>query len=57
MLTIRVYPNAKVQEAILAAADSFERRVAEKIEKYASALVSGRRLIPTERREVMEIQV
>jgi len=55
MTTIRVYPNAEIQDAIIAAATVFEMKLAEKMEKYRAALKSPARLIPTERRVEMEI--
>ena len=56
MLTIRAYPDPKIQEAIVAAATAFEERIAEKIDKYR-AIVGSRdvRLLPTERRVEQEI--
>lgn len=55
MATIRVYPNAGVQEAIIEAATAFEAKVVEVIENYHSALRSKARLIPTERRVEQEM--
>lgn len=55
MVTIRVFPDAKVQEAILLAASAFETRLAEKMEAYSARLKSGARLIPTERRIEQEM--
>ena len=49
MFTVRVFPDAKIQEAIVAAATEFERRVTEKVNLYIEALKSGARLIPTKR--------
>lgn len=57
MATIPVYPVAKVQEAILEAAYTFEKRMAEKMERYREVLASKARLIPTERRIVQEMFV
>lgn len=57
MATIPVFPNPKVQKAILNAAYAFEKRLAEKLEKYQAALKSGARLIPTERRVEQEMYV
>ena len=49
MFTVRVFPDPKIQEAIIAAATEFERRVEEKVAAYIAALTSGARLIPTKR--------
>lgn len=50
MTTIRVYPDAKIQRAILDAAAAFEERLADNLLGFHAALESGARLIPTERR-------
>lgn len=56
MVVIRVFPNEKIQEAILDAAHAFEQRLAIKLEQYKAALADeGARLIPTERRIVQEM--
>ena len=57
MTAIRVYPDDKVQDAIIEAAGAFERRLAEKMQRYQAALKSGARLIPTERRITQEMYV
>lgn len=57
MATIRAYPDEKIQEAILEAADSFEMRLAVKLEKYRAAIGSKARLIPTERRVEVEMYI
>ncbi len=57
MATIRVFPIKEVQDAILTAAAAFEQRLAEKMAQYTDELLSGARLIPTERREQLEISV
>ena len=59
MTTIRVWPDAKVQQAIIEAAGAFEARLSEKLSafKEASLAESGRRVIPTERRVVQEMFV
>lgn len=49
MYTIRIGNNEEYQSAILKAADSFEKKVAEKIEQFNARLKSSDRLIPTER--------
>lgn len=55
MFVKRVEPDPEVQEAIVAAATAFEERVADVIREYHSTLASMPKLIPTERREAMEI--
>lgn len=55
MVVIRVYPDERVQEAIIAAAADFEERVSEKLRAWTSALNSDARLIPTERRIQQEM--
>ena len=58
MVTIRVYPNADLQAAILDAAAAFEARIAKRITDYREILNnSGARLIPTERRIETEMFV
>ena len=59
MTTIRVWPDAKIQQAIVEAAGAFEARLVEKLAafKQASLAESGRRVIPTERRVVQEMFV
>ena len=57
MVTMRVYPDAKVQEAIVAAAMAFEDRLAEKMAAYQATLKSSARLIKTERRIEMEMHL
>lgn len=51
----RVEPDADVQEAIIAAATGFEQRVAEIEQQYRNTLANMRKVIPTERRESLEI--
>ena len=51
MATVRVYPDAKIQAAILAAATEFESRLNAASEKYTAVLASKARLIETKRRE------
>jgi len=57
MATIRVYPDAKMQAAIVEAATAFEATMAQKIAAYHDIMKSGARLIPTERRIEQEIRV
>lgn len=55
MVTIRVYPNAKVQAAIIEAATLFEETLAALLDSYEGAMASDLRLIPTERRVEQDI--
>lgn len=55
MVTIRVYPDEKIQAAIITAATEFESRIKSAVEKYQSIKKSGARLIPTARRIEQEI--
>ena len=56
MLTIRVYPDKEVQDAIIEAAIAFEERADSRQRQYMDALADpDRRLIPTERRVEQEI--
>ena len=55
MVTMRVLPDHEIQDAILAAAEAFEFRLAAKLEQYRSRLSSDAKLIPTERRIEQEI--
>lgn len=55
MITIRVYPDSKIQAAIVEAAAAFERQVCERIDQYNATMASEARLIPTERTERQEI--
>lgn len=58
MFTTRVYPDEKMQTAIILAATAFEEKLAEMLEKYNARLAApGARLIPTERRKEMEIMI
>lgn len=57
MATVRVYPEPKAQDAILAAATAFEERLAAAHAKYFAIIASKARLIPTERRIVQEMFV
>lgn len=50
MATVRVLPDAKIQEAIIAAASDFEKRLSAAQEKFNAVLASDARLIPTERK-------
>lgn len=55
MATIRIEPDYEVQEAIIAAACAFERRLSFRLEQYHQALRSSARLVPTERKVVQEM--
>lgn len=55
MVTVRVYPDEKVQTAILEAATGFEKRITEKQTVFESVMASDKRLIPTERKIIQEI--
>jgi len=57
MATIRIWPDAKVMNAIVEAAGAFEERLAKKLAKYNDVLKSKARLIPTKRREIVEMHV
>ena len=57
METLRIFPDEKMQSAIIQAATAFEKDVADKMRQYQSALLSPVRLIPTERRVEIEIQL
>jgi hypothetical protein len=55
MITIRVHPDEKIQEAILTAAAAFEERLAVKLARYKEIIATHDRLIPTQRRMEQEI--
>jgi hypothetical protein len=55
MATVRVFPDEKIQAAILDAASAFEARLAKAHETYKSVLASSARLIPTERKIYQEM--
>lgn len=55
MATVRVFPDAKYQDAILSAATAFEERLAEKQKSLEAVLASKARLINTERKIYQEI--
>lgn len=50
MATVRVYPDEKIQAAILAAATAFEQRLTAARGKFNAVLASKARLIPTKRK-------
>jgi hypothetical protein len=51
MIPIRIFPDARVQAAIIEAAAAFEARLIEKLAAYRLALETNPRLVPTERIE------
>lgn len=51
MAVIRVFPDQKVMDAIIAAAAEFEEKIAERFDAFHAAMASGGRFIPTERKE------
>ena len=55
MVTIRAYPDAKVQSAILDAAAIFEERIESRLEEYRERMAGTMRLVPTERRVEQEM--
>lgn len=58
MIPIRVYPDEKIQAAIVAAATAFEAAMDEKMHAYNLALIVGKEtLIPTERRIEQEMHL
>lgn len=58
MMTVRVYPDGRVQEAILEAAIAFEERLAVKLMRYQNELKHpANRLIPTIRKIEQEMYV
>lgn len=57
MATVRVFPDAKIQAAIIEAATAFEERVQLVVDKYHAIQQSTARLIPTERRVEEEILI
>jgi hypothetical protein len=50
MATVRVFPNEKVQAAIVEAAVAFESRIADKLASYRAVIASKARLIKTVRK-------
>lgn len=55
MVTVRVYPDAKTQAAIVAAAAAFEARVVALMDEYRTITADSPRHIPTERRIEQEM--
>lgn len=57
MMVLRVYPDAKVHDAIVEAAAAFEATVAEKLADYRASMETHGRLFETERRVEQEMYV
>lgn len=57
MMTIRVFPDRAIQDAIVAAATAFEAKLSEKQKAFADALHTLPRLIPTVRRIIEEMRL
>ena len=55
MCPIRVFPDPKVQEAIVDAAAAFEEKLAEKLALCRHRIATDKRLIPTERSVELEM--
>ncbi len=55
MATVRVYPDEKIQPAIVAAAFAFENRLSDAQVKFNTVIESRARLIPTERKIIQEM--
>lgn len=55
MVTLRIFPDEKVQAVIIEAATAFEARLAEKMVLYQSMSTRIERLIPTERKIIQEM--
>lgn len=57
MCVIRVWPDEKVQTAIVEAAASFEARLSARLAEYQELLATDPRLIPTERTVEQEMMI
>jgi len=55
MATVRVFQDAKVQEAIINAVTVFESKLSDRLATYNAIMQSKARLIPTERKIYQEI--
>ena len=55
MIPIRVFPDDKIQAAIVEAARAFETKLAEKWAAYDAAVAVNKKLVPTERRVEQEM--
>lgn len=57
MVTIRVFPDPIIQDAVVAAATAFEERLSNNWTAFKAAFKHGSRLVPTERRIIQEMYV
>lgn len=57
MVTVRIYPDPKVQRAIVDAATTFEIKLANKMLEFKRIMESGARLLATERRVEQEMYI
>jgi hypothetical protein len=57
MITLRIWPDPVIQEAIVNVAGECERRICERVARYHEVLASDALLIPTERRIEQEMFV
>lgn len=57
MVTLRVYPDEKIQSAIVSAAEQFEESVETNVESWGQRMKSDMRLVPTERVVEQEIYI
>ncbi len=55
MATVRVFPDEKIQSAIIGAASQFETKLADKLASFNAILKSKARLIPTKRKIIQEM--
>jgi hypothetical protein len=55
MATVRVYPDAEYQDAIIQASTMFEERIATARSKFNDLLASKARLVPTKRKIIEEM--
>lgn len=55
MCTVRVFPDAKIQAAIVEAADGFEARINAATLRLKAVMASDARLVPTERKIIQEM--
>lgn len=57
MIPMKVWPDDKIQDAIIEVAGSFEKKLAEAMDAYFAALETNANLIPTERRIEQEMYI
>ena len=50
MFTLRVFPDQKIQDAIISAVGEAEKRINERVSRYREVLESDALLIPTVRK-------